>query len=100
MTSDYTVPVKNQKCLLEPASDSPSTVPLSDLLDDFAIKAMAQLIHAYAPEAFCNDADAIVSWCDNIAKVSYCMAAAMIDVRSESHGIILEDSKEEEVSAN
>jgi hypothetical protein len=81
-------------------SDSPSTVPLSDLLDDFALNTMAQLIHSYAPEALCNDADAILDWCDNIAKNSYCMAAAMIDMRSEFHKIILEGGKEEETDAS
>lgn len=100
MTSDYTVPVKNQKCLLEPVFDSPSKVSLCNLLDDFALNAMTQLIHTYSPEALISDADEIVDWCDNIAKTSYCMAGAMMDTRSECHEIILEGGKEEETGAS
>ena len=100
MTSDYTVPVNNQKCLLEPASDFSSTVPTSDLLDEFALNTMAQLILVYAPEALPNDAKTIEEWCAGIATISYCMATAMMEVRSESHEIILENSKEEEANAN
>jgi hypothetical protein len=100
MTSDCIVPAKNQKCVLEPASDDPSTVPLSDLLDDFALNAMAQLILVYAPEVLPNDAKSSGEWCSGIATTSYCMATAMMAVRPESHKIILEDSKEEEASAS
>ena len=100
MTSDCIVPAKNQKCVLEPASDSPSTVPLSDLLDDFALNAMAQLILVYAPESIINDTKTIEEWCTGIATISYCMATTMMAIRSKSHEIILEDSKEEEASAN
>ena len=85
----------NEHCL--PESD---TVPLSDLLDEFALNTMAQLILVYAPEALPNDAKTIGEWCTGIATISYCMATAMMEVRSESHEIILENSKEEEANAN
>lgn len=85
----------NEHCL--PESD---IFPLSDLLDDFALNAMAQLIHAYAPEVLPNDAKTIGEWCTGIAAISYCMATAMMEVRSESHEITLENSKEEEAGAN
>ena len=84
MTSDYIVPAKNQKCVLEPASDSPSTVSLSDLLDDFALNTMAQLIHAYAPDKL-EDSEQVVEWCEQIAGMSYAMAGTMINKRSELH---------------
>jgi hypothetical protein len=85
----------NEHCL--PESD---TVPLSDLLDALALNTMAQLILVYAPEVLPNDAETIEEWCTGIATISYCMAAAMMNGRSESHEIILESGKEEEASAN
>ena len=38
---------------------SPSLAPLSDLMDDFAIAAMAQLIHIYSPEDMGDKADMV-----------------------------------------
>jgi hypothetical protein len=69
---------------------SPSLAPLSDLMDDFAIAAMAQLIHIYAPENT-NDKEKTVQWCDNISSISYVMAASMMDTRTALHAGIVED---------
>lgn len=75
-------------------------LPLSDLLDDFALNAMAQLIHAYAPEVLLSDAKEIDKWCTGIAQASYCIAATMMDARTAFHEILLEGGKEEETDAS
>jgi hypothetical protein len=63
---------------------SPSLAPLSDLMDDFAIAAMAQFIALYAPEKT-EGPDATVQWCDHIAAhAPMHMAAAMMDARSHA----------------
>ena len=69
---------------------SPYSAPLSDLMDDFAMNAMAQLIHIYAPEST-NDKEETVQWCANVASISYVMAASMIETRTAFHaGIVTE----------
>ena len=69
---------------------SPYSAPLSDLMDDFAMNAMAQLIHIYAPENT-NDKEKTVQWCENISSTSYVMAASMMDTRTALHAGILEE---------
>ena len=69
---------------------SPYAAPLSDLMDDFAINAMAQLIHIYAPENT-NDKEKTVQWCESISSISYVMAASMMDTRTALHKSILEE---------
>jgi hypothetical protein len=69
---------------------SPYSAPLSDLMDDFAMNAMAQLIHIYAPENT-NNKEETVQWCANLASISYVMAASMIDTRTALHAGIVED---------
>jgi hypothetical protein len=100
MTSDYTVPAKNQKCSLESASDFHSITPLSALLDDFALNAMVHLMHIYTPEALISDEKELDKWCTNVAQASYCMAATMMDARTAFHDILLEGGKEEETDAS
>ena len=69
---------------------SPYAAPLSDFMDDFAINAMAQLIHIYAPENT-NDKEKTVQWCESISSISYVMAASMMDTRTALHKSILEE---------
>jgi hypothetical protein len=69
---------------------SPSLAPLSDLMDDFAIAAMAQLIHIYSPKDMGDKAD-MVKWCEAIASISYVMAASMMNTRTALHAGIVED---------
>ena len=69
---------------------STSSAPLSDLMDDFAMNAMAQLIHIYAPEST-KDKEETVQWCANVASISYVMAASMIETRTAFHAGIVED---------
>ena len=69
---------------------SPYSAPLSDLMDDFAMNAMAQLIHIYAPENT-NNKEETVQWCANLASISYVMAASMMDTRTALHAGIVED---------
>ena len=69
---------------------SPYSAPLSDLMDDFAMNAMAQLIHIYAPENT-NNKEETVQWCANLASISYVMAASMMDTRTAFHAGIVED---------
>lgn len=63
--------------------------PLSDLLDSYAIAAMAELVSAYAPKKLNREKMSILI--DDIARTSYYMAAAMLDARSTFHEIILEE---------
>jgi hypothetical protein len=69
---------------------STSLAPLADLMDDFAIAAMAQLIHIYSPEDMGDKAD-MVQWCEAIASTSYVMAGAMMNARSTLHKVMIED---------
>jgi hypothetical protein len=69
---------------------STSPARIVDLMDDFAINAMAQLIHIYAPEST-NDKEETVQWCANVASISYVMAASMIETRTAFHAGIVED---------
>ena len=72
---------------------STSSTPLSGLMDDFAINAMAQLIHIYAPEKLdIKEGGAVF---DDIARISYYMAATMMDARSTYHEILLEQGAKE-----
>ena len=74
---------------------SPYSAPLSDLMDDFAMNAMAQLIHIYAPENT-NDKEKTAQWCESISSISYVMAASMMDTRTGLHKIILEEFQSKE----
>jgi hypothetical protein len=74
---------------------SPSLAPLSDLMDDFAIAAMAQFIALYAPEKT-EGPDATVQWCNHIAGMSYAMAGAMMNARSTLHKVMIEDLQSKE----
>ena len=66
---------------------------LSDLLDSYAVTAMGQLIAIYAPEKLnTKEVDAL---CDDIGRISYYMAAAMMDARSTFHEILLEQGAKE-----
>ena len=66
------------------------SAPLSDLMDDFAMNAMAQLIHTYAPADW-GDKEDIVKWCESISSISYLMATSMMDTRTALHKSILEE---------
>ena len=77
---------------------STSLAPLSDLMDDFAIAAMAQLIHIYSPEDMGDKAD-MVQWCEAIASTSYVMAGAMMNARSILHKAMIENSQDKEQDA-
>ena len=70
---------------------SPSAAPLADLMDDFAITAMAQLIHVYSPEDM-GDKEEMIQWCEAIASTSYVLAGAMMNARSTLHKVIASDS--------
>ena len=72
----------------------PST-SLSSLLDDVAVCAMAQLIHTYEPAEEGSE-NATDKWCEDIARTSYYMAAAMMDARSSFHTLLLEGNNGEE----
>ena len=74
---------------------STSLASLSDLMDDFAINAMAQLIHIYS-QAEMADKEDIVLWCEAVASTSYVMAGAMMDKRSALHQSIAEDFQNKE----
>ena len=77
---------------------STSLAPLSDLMDDFAIAAMAQLIHIYSPEDMGDKAD-MVQWCEAIASTSYVMAGAMMNARSILHKAMIENSQDKKQDA-
>jgi len=72
----------------------PST-SLSNLLDDVAVCAMAQLMHVHEPGESSGGDNATDKWCEDIARTSYYMAAAMMDARSSFHNMLFEGSKEE-----
>jgi len=72
----------------------PST-SLSSLLDDFAVCAMAQLIHVHEPDESSDGDNATDKWCKDIARTSYYMAAVMMDARLSFHNTLFEGSKEE-----
>ena len=76
---------------------SPYAAPLSDLMDDFAMNAMAQLIHIYAPEKL-QSPDEIIKWCKHMAGISYAMASIMMDTRVATHKGILEDHQNKEAN--
>jgi len=72
----------------------PST-SLSSLLDDVAVCAMAQLMHVHEPDESSDGDNATDKWCEDIARTSYYMAAAMMDARLSFHNMLFEGSKEE-----
>ena len=74
---------------------SPYSAPLSDLMDDFAMNVMAQLIHIYAPENT-NDKEKTAQWCESMSSISYVMAASMMDTRTGLHKIIFEEFQSKE----
>jgi hypothetical protein len=75
-----------------------SSVPLADLLDDFAITTMAQLIHIYSPQDM-GDKEEMIQWCEAIASTSYVLAGAMMNSRSTLHEVIVKDFQEKETDA-
>jgi hypothetical protein len=75
-----------------------SSVPLADLLDDFAITTMAQLIHIYSPKTI-GDKEEMIQWCEAIASTSYVLAGAMMNSRSTLHEVIVKDFQEKETDA-
>ena len=77
---------------------STSLTPLFDLMDDFAIDAMAQLIHIYSPEDMGDKAE-MVQWCEAIASTSYVMAGAMMNARSILYKAMIENSQDKEQDA-
>lgn len=75
-----------------------SSIPLADLMDDFAITTMAQLIHIYSPQDM-GDKEEMIQWCEAIASTSYVLAGAMINARSTLYTAIVNDSPGEEPDA-
>ena len=73
-------------------------VPLINLPDDFAITAMAQLMHIYSPEEM-GEREEMVQWCEAIASTSYVMAGAMMNARSILHKVMAENSQDKEPDA-
>jgi len=73
---------------------------LSSLLDDVAMCAMVQLIHSYEPDESSGEEYPTEKWCEDIARTSYYMAAAMMEARSSFHTFLLEGNNgEKEVEA-
>jgi hypothetical protein len=70
-------------------------VPLVDLMDDFAINTMAQLIHIYSPQDM-GDKEEMIQWCEAIASTSYVLASAMMNARSTIHKAMIEDLQSKE----
>ena len=75
-----------------------SSVPLADLMDDFAITTMAQLIHVYSLQKI-GDKEQMIQWCEAIASTSYVLAGAMMNARSTLHEAIANDSPDKEPDA-
>jgi hypothetical protein len=73
-------------------------VPLVDLMDDFAINTMAQLIHIYSPQDM-GDKEEMIQWCEAIASTSYVLAGAMMNARSTLHKVMVNDSSDKEPDA-
>jgi hypothetical protein len=69
---------------------STSAISLADLMDDFAITTMAQLIHVYSPQDM-GDKEKMIQWCEAIASTSYVLASAMMDTRSAVHRGIVDE---------
>jgi hypothetical protein len=70
---------------------SSSAISLADLMDDFAITTMAQLIHIYSPQDMGNKEE-MIQWCEAIASTSYVLAGAMMNARSTLHKVMVNDS--------
>jgi hypothetical protein len=77
---------------------SAPAVPLVDLMDDFAINTMAQLIHIYSPQDM-GDKEEMIQWCESIASTSYVLAGAMMNARSILHKAMVENSQDREQDA-
>ena len=77
---------------------STPAIPLVDLLDDFAITTMAQLIHIYSPQDM-GDKEEMIQWCEAIASTSYVMAGAMMNARSILYKAMIENSQDKEQDA-
>jgi hypothetical protein len=75
-----------------------SSVPLADLMDDFAITTMAQLIHIYSLKTI-GDKEEMIQWCEAIASTSYVLAGAMMNARSTLHKVMANDSPDKEPDA-
>jgi hypothetical protein len=77
---------------------STSAAPLADLMDDFAINAMAQLIHIYSPQDM-GDKEEMIQWCEAVASTSYVLASVMMDTRSAVHRGIVDEFQGKEPDA-
>ena len=77
---------------------STSAISLADLMDDFAITTMAQLIHVYSPQDM-GDKEEMIQWCEAIASTSYVLAGAMMNARSTLHKVIVNGSPDKEPDA-
>jgi hypothetical protein len=77
---------------------STPAAPLADLMDDFAINAMAQLIHIYAPEKL-ESPEETIQWCNQMAGMSYAMAGTMMNTRSKLHSEMIENAQKKEENA-
>ena len=77
---------------------STSAASLADLMDDFAITAMAQLIHVYSPQDM-GDKEEIIQWCEAISSTSYVLASTMMDTRSALHKAIVDELQGKEPDA-
>jgi hypothetical protein len=77
---------------------STPAAPLADLMDDFAINTMAQLIHIYSPQDM-GDKEEMIQWCEAIASTSYVLAGAMMNARSTLHKVMAKDFQDEEPDA-
>ena len=72
---------------------------LSDLMDTFAMVALEQLIPLYAPKRM-EGPDEAMQWSEQIAGLSYTMAATMMNMRSELYEGMNGDLQEENEDAN
>ena len=78
---------------------SSSQSPRADLMDDFAMAAMAEFIHIYAPETMDNKEEKM-HWCASIASTSYVLATAMMDTRAVVHKMMIENFQGEKPNAD
>ena len=78
---------------------SSSLTPYADLMDEFAVTAMAQFIHNYGPEDMGNKEE-MIQWCESIASASYVLAGAMMNTRVALHKTMIENFHNEEPNAD
>ena len=77
---------------------SPSEAPPSNLMDNFAMAAMEQLIALYAPEKL-DSPDETIQWCNHIAGMSYAMAGTMMNTRFKLHSEMIDNTQKKEDNA-